>query len=260
MVRQFATRSQRRLEKKQAVILLALVLVVSMVSFTLGVLVGRGSAKPVVAVAPPQAVRMPVAEAVPPPAAAAPAAGERPADSLTFYDSLPKGGQAPLGSGINLRPASETAPLATVPAAEPAKPAAVSSATAVATSMPTKADVPAPSPAKATAPVAKAAAPAAKPTAPVAKPTAPVAKATAPAAAGGYLVQAAAFRRSEDARGLQAKLARKGYSVFTEEANLGAKGVWYRVYVGPFATAGAADSVVSRLKTEERLTALVRKR
>jgi cell division septation protein DedD len=253
MVRQFATRSQRRLEKKQAVILLAMVLVVSLVSFALGVLVGRGSARPVVAVAPPQAVRMPVAEAVPPPAAAAPATGERPADSLTFYDSLPKGGQAPLGSGINLRPASEPAPLATVPAAEPARPAAVSPATAVATSMPTKADVPAPSPAKATAPAAKA-------TAPAAKATAPVAKATAPTAAGGYLVQAAAFRRSDDARGLQAKLARKGYSVFTEEANLGAKGVWYRVYVGPFTTAGAADSVVSRLKTEERLTALVRKR
>jgi cell division septation protein DedD len=79
-------------------------------------------------------------------------------------------------------------------------------------------------------------------------------------AVGSYLVQAAAFRRSEDARGLQAKLARKGYSVFTEEANLGAKGVWYRVYVGPYASAGAADAVVTRLKAEEKLAGLVRKR
>jgi cell division septation protein DedD len=247
MVRQLATRSQRRLEKKQAVVLLALVLVVSLVSFALGVLVGRSSAGPVVSVAPPQAVRLPVAEAGPPPTAAAPVAGERPADSLTFYDSLPKGGQAPLGSGINLRPARVPAPLATAPApAESAKPSAAAAVPVVTTSMPAKTDVPAPPPAKAAAPVAKAAA--------------PVAKAAAPAAAGGYLVQAAAFRGNEDAKRLQAKLARKGYAAFTEEVQLGAKGVWYRVYVGPFATAGAADAVVSRLKAEERLTALVRKR
>jgi cell division septation protein DedD len=246
MVRQLATRSQRRLEKKQAGILLALVLVVFLLSFALGVLVGRSSVRPVVAVAPPQAVRLPVAEVVPPPTAAAPATDERPADSLTFYDSLPKGGQAPLGSGINLRPAREPATPATAPApapAESAKPSAAAPATAVATSMPAKTDVQALPPAKAAAPVA-----------------APVAKAAAPVAAGGYLVQAAAFRGSEDARRLQAKLVRKGYAAFTEEAQLGAKGVWHRVYVGPFATAGAADAVVSRLKAEERLTALVRKR
>jgi len=240
MVRQLATRSQRRLEKKQTGILLALVLVVFLVSFALGVLVGRSSVRPVVAVASPQAVRLPVAEVVPPPTAAAPATGERPADSLTFYDSLPKGGQAPLGSGINLRPARVPATPAAAPApAESAKPSAAAPATAVATSMPAKTNVQALPPAKAAAPVAKAA---------------------APVAAGGYLVQAAAFRGSEDARRLQAKLVRKGYAAFTEEAQLGAKGVWHRVYVGPFATAGAADAVVSRLKAEERLTALVRKR
>jgi cell division septation protein DedD len=247
MVRQLATRSQRRLEKKQAGILLALVLVVFLVSFALGVLVGRSSVRPVVVVAPPQAVRLPVAEAVPPPTA--PATGERPADSLTFYDSLPKGGQAPLGSGINLRPARDPVPVAATPAAEPStqsKPATAASAAEVVTSVPVKTDVAAPPPVKAAAPVVKA--------------SAPVAKAAAPVAAGGYLVQAAAFRGSEDARRLQAKLVRKGYAAFTEEAQLGAKGVWHRVYVGPYATAGAADAVVSRLKAEERLTALVRKR
>jgi cell division septation protein DedD len=87
-----------------------------------------------------------------------------------------------------------------------------------------------------------------------------VTKTAAPAVGGDYLVQAAAFRRSEDAKGLQAKLARKGYAAFTEKANLGSKGVWYRVYVGPYATADAANTVVSRLKAEEKLAALVRKR
>jgi len=254
MTRQFATRSQRRLEKKQAVILLALVLVVSLVSFALGVMVGRSSVKPVVAVAP-QAVRLPVAEAVPPPTAVAPAAGERPADSLTFYDSLPKGGQAPLGSGINLPPAKVPTPEEATAQPSPIEPAnlpAAATAIVVQDAAPVKPDVPAPPPARAPASMAKAGAPATKAAAPAAKVAAP--------AAGGYLVQAAAFRRSEDAKRLQSKLARKGYSVFTEEANLGAKGVWYRVYVGPYASAGAADAVVTRLKAEEKLAGLVRKR
>jgi cell division septation protein DedD len=215
-------------------------------------MVGRSSVKPVVAVAPPPSVRLPVAEAVPPASEAAPAAGERTSDSLTFYDSLPKGGQAPLGSGINLPPAKVPAPVAAAPApapAESAKPPAVAAAPVV----DPKTNDPAPLPKKAPAPVTKA-------PAPVAKAPAPVVKTAAPAVVGGYLVQAAAFRRSEDAKGLQAKLARKGYAAFTEKANLGAKGVWYRVYVGPYASAGAADTVVSRLKAEEKLAALVRKR
>jgi cell division septation protein DedD len=93
---------------------------------------------------------------------------------------------------------------------------------------------------------------------PPAKAAAPVA--ASPVAPGGYLVQAAAFPRREDARALQTKLAQKGYAAFTEEAQLGAKGVWYRVYVGPYATAGSADAAVARLKAEEKLAALVRKR
>jgi cell division septation protein DedD len=270
MARQFATRSQRRLEKKQVVTLLALVLVVSLVSFVLGVMVGRSSVRPVVAVAPPPSVRLPVAEAVPSASEAAPVTGERTADSLTFYDSLPKGGQAPLGSGINLPPAKVSAPVATAPgpaSAESGNSPAVATAPVVEPAMPAKRNVSEPSPAetatpvtKAAAPLAKVAAPVVKAAAPVTRAAAPVVKTAAPAAGGGYLVQAAAFRRSEDAKGLQAKLARKGYTAFTEKANLGAKGVWYRVYVGPYATAGAADTVVSRLKAEEKLAALVRKR
>ncbi len=233
MVRQVATRSQRRMEKKQAVILLAMVLAVSLVSFALGVMVGRaGSRSAVEAPAPP--LRLPVAQAVPPPADAA-ANGGRPAESLTFYDSLPKGDQPPLGSGINLPPAKEK-PEATTSAGESGSRRAAEPAAA-----------PSPAPARA-----------AEAPAPVrAAPTTAVSSAPS---AGVYVVQAAAFRRSEDARGLQQKLAKKGYSAFVEEAQLGEKGVWYRVYVGPFAAAGAADAAVSRLKAEERLTALVRKR
>jgi len=245
MGRQFATRSQRRLEKKQAVILLTLVLVVSVVSFALGVLVGRGGARKTVVATPPQTVRLPVAEDLP--AATAPAqaqtTGERPTDSLTFYDSLPKGGQAPLGSGINLPPAKAPAPESTKapnPAAEKQEKPAQEGSPAAAPAVPVKGNAPAPS----TPP----------------KSVATATKRPEPSSAGGFLVQAAAFRGSEDARGLQANLARKGFTSFVEEVDLGPKGKWYRVYVGPFTTAVAADGAVARLKTEEKLTAIVRKR
>lgn len=247
MVRQVATRSQRRTEKRQAVVLLALVLTVALVSFALGVMVGRSASPSAVAAAVPPPPRLPVAP--PAPAAAAPL-GERPAEGLTFYDALPKGEQSPLGSGINLPPARETAPTAAVASGEPAKPAAGGDETTGAKGT-DGTDAEAPLPAKTAVPTPV---PATKPAAKAVSPVVP-----APAA-GGYLVQAAAFRRSEDARALQTKLGKKGYAVFTEEAQLGEKGVWFRVYVGPYATAGAADAAVSRLKAEEKLSALVRRR
>lgn len=242
MVRHVMTRSQRRVEKKQAVILLVLALAVSLVSFTLGVMVGRSGSRPAPAAAPAPPVRLPVAQAVP----ALPTA-EKPTESLTFYDSLPKGEQPPLGSGINLPPQKETAPAAVAVAEKPAPPEPVK------TPAPARTETSAAVPAKA-APPASAAVPAPAP----AKAAASAAKAAS--AGGAYVVQAAAFRRSDDARSLQARLGKKGYAAFTQEATLEAKGTWYRVYVGPFATSGAAEAAVARLKAEEKLSAMVRKR
>ena len=262
MVRRVATRSQRRTEKKQAVVLLALVLIVALVSFVFGMMIGRSSSTPVVAAVAPQPARLPVAPPVPAstPADVSAAIAEHPAENLTFYDSLPKGGQTPLGSGINLPPAKAPAPApvtAVADSGEAARPVAEDHGTTetkgtdrpvAGSPTPVKtATTPAPVPAATPAP-----APATKAVSAVTPPPA--------VAAGGYLVQAAAFRRSEDARALQAKLGQKGYSAFTEAANLGEKGIWYRVYVGPFATTSAADAAVARLKAEEKLTALVRKR
>jgi len=232
MVRQVVSRSQRRMEKKQAVILLVLVLAVSLVSFTLGVMVGRGGSRAAGAEAEASAppVRLPVASTEPTP----PPGGERPAENLTFYDSLPKGEQPPLGSGINLPPAREKAaavvgnPPATAPAKE--KPAASAKAQA----MPRAEAGDAPSTSAATISQAPS--------------------------DGAYLVQIAAFRSIGDAGALMTKLEKKGYAVFTQKASLGEKGVWYRVYSGPFSTSEAAERVVARLKTEEKLAPLIRKR
>ncbi len=240
------------MEKKQVLFLLFLVLAVSLLSFTLGVMVGRRGAP---ATQPPQAqeapARIPVAkdEVAAKPAESVPGEATmqpRPGENLTFYDSLPKGDQPPLGSGINLppeekKPATETA--AAVPqSSSPAAPAS------------------APSPPPATAPVAKPAPVSAAPAPAATTTAAPVAAPAKPAASGAYVVQVASFQQLSDAQSLKDRLAKKGYSAYTQEADLGAKGVWHRVYIGPFDDSATAGKTVERLVAEERLSALVRKR
>ena len=218
MARQVISRTQRRMEKRQALILLVLVLAVSLVSFTLGVMVGRsGSQGQVVAAPAPPPARLPVVKTDPSPAPSpAGAVAERPAESLTFYDTLPKGEQPPLGSGINLPPDG---------GGEDKTPA----------------NNPAPSPAV-------------TPAAPVKN------EPLVPSADVGYVVQVASFRHAEDALALQKRLAGKNYTTFSEQADLKEKGIWHRVCVGPFASSAAADGIVERLKKEEKLTAMVKKR
>jgi cell division septation protein DedD len=212
MAMQTVSRTQRRLEKKQALILLALILAVSLVSFTLGVMVGKGgSGEPVVQSS--SAERMPVV-AVPAPASSSPA------ENLTFYDSLPTGEQPPLGSGINL-PQPEVRPEA--PALVASKPEAkVKPSDAVKVKEPSVAP--------------------------------------AVANAGAWEVQAASFQNAEDARKLQAHLTAKGYGASVKAADLGEKGTWHRVMVGAYATGAAAQEIAERLKREEKLIGLVRKK
>ena len=108
MAQTVVTRSQRRIERKLATWIVILVLVVAGVSFALGYGVGRKSANSsgmAMGVEPP---RLPIAsQPVPPPPEKPEAKAESTQpEKLTFYDNLPKGDQAPLGSGINLPPKS----------------------------------------------------------------------------------------------------------------------------------------------------------
>jgi DedD protein len=239
------SRSERRMERKQAIILLFLVLAVSLVSFSLGVMVGRGgAAKQVVRTEPQPLPQRPVA-ASPEPAVpakldsstqsvttraeevqATEAAAEKPAEQLTFYDTLPRG-DLPLGSGINLPPAKST-PAQAVPVAETVKASA---------------------PASTRQPVVQRSE--VKPT--IVAP--PVASST-----GRYVVQLASFKDSAAAAKLKQQLGVKGYSLFVEPADLGSKGVWHRVYAGPYADKSTADRVASQLKQREKFSPLVRKR
>jgi len=235
MKQPMVTRTQRRVEKKQVWLVLALMAGVAVVSFALGVMVGQqGGSLPGFGAATVPEVQMATAIPVPVPAppVATPAqtqaqeavqAGE-PA-KLTFYDNLPQGSQAPLGSGINLPPQQNPPPVAQ--------------------------------------PVDKVK-PEVKP-APVAVEKPPVAAATKVALPGAspsgeFVVQIASFKLAEDAAKLTARLKAQRVDVFVERADLGAKGVWHRVLAGPYGQRETADQVAARLKTEERLSVLVRRR
>ena len=76
----------------------------------------------------------------------------------------------------------------------------------------------------------------------------------ADAAAGGYVVQVSSQRSEADAqasfRSLQEKFPSQlgGRTVIVRRADLGAKGIYYRVVTGPFASAGEADQFCGSLK------------
>jgi len=76
----------------------------------------------------------------------------------------------------------------------------------------------------------------------------------APAAGGGYAVQVTSQRSEAEAqtafRMLQAKFPHQlgGHAPMVRRADLGAKGVYYRALVGPFASMEQAAGLCSSLK------------
>jgi cell division protein FtsN len=82
----------------------------------------------------------------------------------------------------------------------------------------------------------------------------PAPAAAANAAAGGYFVQVSSQRSEADAqayfRSLQEKFPSQleGRTAIIRRADLGAKGIYYRVVTGPFASPGEADLFCSSLK------------
>jgi cell division septation protein DedD len=244
MVQQVASRTQRRMDRKHAMILFVVLLVVALASFSLGVMVGRsGNRASTSASVAGQPVTLPkvaeTAESQAPAAAVAPVEpGEKlPEEKLTFYDTLPRG-QQPLGSGINLPPAKDDQVSATTQG----------EATAAASL--TK-----------PLPVVKPEAVAAKALA--GNESAPKPSAKAPSAAkavGGFVVQIASFQKSDQATALSNKLANKGYVTYIQQADLGSKGFWYRVYAGPYSERPLAEKAAQKLRSEEKFSPLVRTR
>lgn len=261
MSRQVASRSQRRLEKKQALVLVVMGLVIALVSYGLGVVVGRSGEEKIVRedIASTERIAIPATDPI--------NAGEtsQPADGavdpqLTFYDTLPEGKQPPMGSGINMPVQSPEPPVVSVDVRsdrEPAQQAVVSKPAA---------ETVVSKPAPAVAVVASKPAPAVVKPKPQPQPTATVApqpKAVSSSAVGGgsYIIQVASVQKADGAQDLSGRLSQSGYPAYVEKTDLGSKGVWYRVYVGPFASKTAADGAASTLKTSRLASApIVRKR
>jgi len=232
------TRSERRMEKKQALLLLILVLVVSLASFTLGVIVGqRGAerdlsmkqqaAEQVLVAKLPARAEPPVAvktttQAVSRPLTDTPA--EEP--KLTFYDDLAKESNAPLGSGINLPP-QEKPLVAQPPIALPDAPIAVKEATKVATLAESTIDSQSMSVQPKVTPQ------------------------------GSYSVQVGSFAAAVDAGKMKKMLLDKGYPAFTVEADLGKKGLWYRVRLGPYADNDAARAMQLLVEKQDKIKGFV---
>jgi cell division protein FtsN len=231
------------MEKRQAVILLVLVLAVSLASFTLGVIVGRRGAERDLAqkqrhvekvlVAP---VPVPVTPSVTPPAEkvqpVTSAEVKKETPKLSFYDDLGKE-TVPLGSGINLPPAEEKpAEVVQPPIDLPDHPIAVKKEAPV----PKKSDSD-------------------KPVAALAKKTS--SKMPQAVTGGSHAVQIGSFGAAADAIALKGKMAAKGYPAFIVEADLGKKGLWYRVRIGPYADSTAAKSVQKMLDEKEKIKGFV---
>ncbi len=238
------TRTQRRMEKKQTLLLLMLVLVVSLASFTLGVIVGhRGverdlvqkqqAAEKILMAQPPAAVS-PVIDNVEDVAenpVAGQAAGEpREEIKLTFYDQLAKEKGVPLGSGINLPPQPPPSEKEAVPPI----------------SLPDQ-------------PIVKISTQAAVNT--IEEPVPPVKKSLTVLPKvdpkGSYAVQVGSFAAVADAGVFKQRLLDKGFPAFVMEADLGQKGLWYRVRLGPYADADTAKSVQQLAEKMEQIKGFV---
>jgi len=76
---------------------------------------------------------------------------------------------------------------------------------------------------------------------------------------GRYLVQVSAFREPGPAEKLKARLAMQGLQARVVRADLGDKGIWHRVRLGPYAARAEAAKVQARLETKDMEAMILKK-
>ena len=102
-------------------------------------------------------------------------------------------------------------------------------------------EVPSPPPAEEEPPSAKTEKEPARPAEPSSAPPRPTPE-------GQFLLQVASFQQADDAEAMKARLALRGLQAKVVDSDLGEKGTWYRVRLGPFAGRAQAEDVRDRLK------------
>jgi cell division septation protein DedD len=144
---------------------------------------------------------------------------------LTFYETLPKGGKAVIGSGLN--PKKGDAPQTPNPATTAPRPPQIAS------------PKPASPPPAAGKDLPKVMAP---------RPQELAKKSAAPSqnSGGKFCVQVASSQERKDADALKEKLAAKGFPAYVEESKIKGKGTWYRVRIGRHLSQQAAGELAGK--------------
>jgi len=75
--------------------------------------------------------------------------------------------------------------------------------------------------------------------------------------ASAYRIQIASFRHEYDALPVQKKIKRAGFAAYVKAVDLGDKGIWFRVYAGPFVSKAVAERKSMRLETEMNIKGLL---
>jgi cell division septation protein DedD len=249
------TRIQRRVEKRQMMLLVALVVVISICSFSLGVMVGRQSVKPETLAVENEPARISVPIVPPPVVDQEEHRAKAPEETLSFYENLSKSESAPIGSGINLPPQKEPAGAEAVKAEAPGHgitlpPKAPQTLDELISEVKRPAE-----PVVAQAPSSALAADKNPPQVPTRALRLP------PAVRGGsWVVQVFSSQSAADAGILRDNLNAKGYPAYIAEADLGQKGLWYRVNFGPFAEKSNAIEAQLFAAEKDKLKGFVRQR
>jgi cell division septation protein DedD len=232
------------LEPRQVALLFVLCLVILILVFALGIIVGRGLKNPTGVPATAQVV----SEAEQPPVDAAIDDSEAPA-AVPTEDEAPKLKFFAEGQQTPQREVSAVPPAPVIPpveeeATEPA-PSAAPVAAAKVEAPPAAA--PKPEPKKAPAKAEKKEEP---------KKVAKKEPAKS-ASAGKFTVQVSAFQNRAQADHLVSNLKNKGYDAYIAQATIPGKGVWYRVRIGKYPNRDAAQSTANTLKRKEGISTYV---
>jgi cell division septation protein DedD len=224
--------------RKQPVGIFAVILISAIsMSFALGMLTGWFVFRPARKSAQSQSEQGVEAKGAPAPQAAysnPEASASKGADPpLTFYETLPKGGKAIIGSGLNPKKGESTQPAKhapVTPSAPHQQPAAQPPAQPDAGKAEERKE-------QGTTPADQAKKMPAGDATPAPK---------QPGAPGKFCVQVASTQERKEAEALKAKLAGKGLPAYIVESNLKEKGTWFRIRVGKHLSQQAAGDPVGK--------------
>lgn len=150
---------------------------------------------------------------------------------LTFYETLPKGSKAIIGSGLN--PVKPDQPQPLKPAVQPPAPSQQPAAQQPPDPVAAKGEEKKEQEKKVEQPAHAAAAD-------------PAGASKQPAVAGKFCVQIASTQDRKEAEALKGKLAEKGFPVYIVESNIKDKGTWFRVRAGKHLSQQSAGDLAAK--------------